>query len=76
MDFRPELRGPYNRSLGNYLHMTFCLFNIGAADNIFERESTFFVELAETTMILKHANVHSLVLIDELGRGTTTFGRP
>ena len=47
---------------------------IGAADNIFERESTFFVELAETTMIMKHANVHSLVLIDELGRGTTTFG--
>ena len=47
----------------------------GAADNIFERESTFFVELAETSMIMKHANVHSLVLIDELGRGTTTFGK-
>ena len=31
------------------------------------------MELAETTMIMKHANVHSLVLIDELGRGTTTF---
>ena len=47
----------------------------GAADNIFERESTFFVELAETSMIMKHANIHSLVLIDELGRGTTTFGK-
>ena len=33
------------------------------------------VELSETTMIMKHANAHSLVLIDELGRGTTTFGK-
>ena len=47
---------------------------IGAADNIFDRESTFMVELSETGVILKHANRHSLVLIDELGRGTTTFG--
>ena len=47
---------------------------IGAADNMFDRESTFFVELAETSVILRHANRHSLVLIDELGRGTTTFG--
>ena len=48
---------------------------IGASDNIFERESTFFVELTETRVILDHANPHSLVLIDELGRGTTTFGK-
>ena len=48
---------------------------IGAGDNLFDRESTFFVELAETSIILKHANRHSLVLIDELGRGTTTFGK-
>ncbi len=48
---------------------------IGANDNIFERESTFFVELTETRIILDYANVHSLVLIDELGRGTTTFGK-
>ena len=48
---------------------------IGAADNMFDKESTFFVELAETSVILRHANRHSLVLIDELGRGTTTFGK-
>ena len=57
-----------------YYNSKLILFS-GAADNIFEKQSTFFVELAETTMILKHASVHSLVLIDELGRGTTTFGK-
>ncbi len=46
---------------------------IGASDNIFDRESTFFVELLETRIILKYATNRSLVLIDELGRGTTTF---
>ena len=46
---------------------------IGASDNIFDKESTFFVELLETRIILNYATKHSLVLIDELGRGTTTF---
>lgn len=44
---------------------------IGAADNL--QESTFFVELSETSSILKHSTVNSLVLVDELGRGTATF---
>ena len=46
---------------------------IGASDNIFEKESTFFVELNETRLILNNATKFSMVLIDELGRGTTTF---
>jgi DNA mismatch repair protein MSH6 len=43
---------------------------LGANDHILGGESTFFVELSETAAILKHATVHSLVLLDELGRGT------
>jgi len=46
---------------------------LGAEDNIVGGESTFFVELQETGAILSHASPHSLVLIDELGRGTATY---
>jgi len=40
---------------------------LGAFDRIVEGESTFFVELSETAMVLRHATKHSLVLVDELG---------
>ncbi|XP_051639646.1 DNA mismatch repair protein Msh6 [Manacus candei] len=46
---------------------------LGASDRIMSGESTFFVELSETSSILQHATEHSLVLVDELGRGTATF---
>uniref|UniRef100_A0A2K5CTB0 DNA mismatch repair protein n=1 Tax=Aotus nancymaae TaxID=37293 RepID=A0A2K5CTB0_AOTNA len=46
---------------------------LGASDRIMSGESTFFVELSETASILSHATAHSLVLVDELGRGTATF---
>ncbi|XP_058429258.1 DNA mismatch repair protein Msh6 isoform X4 [Marmota monax] len=46
---------------------------LGASDRIMSGESTFFVELSETASILTHATAHSLVLMDELGRGTATF---
>jgi DNA mismatch repair protein MSH6 len=41
---------------------------LGARDHILAGESTFFVEMSETSAILKHATEHSLVLIDELGQ--------
>ncbi|XP_028846000.1 DNA mismatch repair protein Msh6 [Denticeps clupeoides] len=46
---------------------------LGASDRIMAGESTFFVELSETASILLHGTTHSLVLIDELGRGTATY---
>jgi DNA mismatch repair protein MutS len=46
---------------------------IGAADNLARGRSTFMVEMTETATILNTASPHSLILLDEMGRGTSTF---
>ncbi|MEY5033102.1 MAG: hypothetical protein RL354_2133, partial [Planctomycetota bacterium] len=49
------------------------LTRIGSADEIHSGQSTFMVEMTETANILHHASARSLVILDEIGRGTSTL---
>ena len=46
---------------------------IGASDKLLEGKSTFYIEMEETLNILKYGTMNSLAIVDELGRGTSTF---
>lgn len=66
--------GSYVPAAKAHLGLTDRIFSrVGASDNLAQGQSTFMVEMMETARILRQATRKSLVILDEIGRGTSTF---
>jgi DNA mismatch repair protein MutS len=66
--------GSYVPAKGAEIGVTDRIFTrVGASDNLIRGQSTFMVEMMETANILKFATSRSLLVLDEIGRGTSTF---
>lgn len=61
---------PASKAVGPLTDKLFC--RVGAQDNLAKGESTFLVEMTECAQILRYATRNSLVIMDEIGRGTST----
>ena len=59
--------------MANFQMVESLFTRIGASDKLSEGQSTFMVEMIETATICQNANQNSLILLDEIGRGTSTF---
>jgi len=62
---------PAENAVVGIVDRIFC--RVGASDDLSRGQSTFMVEMNETALILNHATDKSLVILDEIGRGTATF---
>lgn len=62
---------PATKATVGLVDRVFC--RVGATDNLSQGQSTFMVEMMETARILRQASRRSLVILDEIGRGTATF---